>query len=243
MPIGTCALCRQPAVTIRDSHLLAAGFYRRVTGESGKPVLVNSRSIVETSERVKAHLLCDDCERRFKDWEDWVLAVCWRAPGDFPLLEVLAGAPTLSKEGYSDRGFDGRAVSAARIDDVARFGASVFWRAGARRWPQLDDDSQIRLGRYLEPLRRYLLGELPFPDGMALHVLLTGDPTDGTNHAIALPYQAGRTGFRLYRFEVPGISFALLVGRETPANNVRFCACRTASRSQAPASTTSGSRP
>lgn len=226
MPIGTCALCKSIGVEIRNSHLLAAAFYRRVRGSGGNPVLVTKRSTVETSEQVRAHLLCDVCEQRFKTREDWVISACWKGPDDFPLFESLAVAPTLSQEGESDRGYAGRAVPEARIDDVVYFAASVFWRAGARRWPQREYHSQIVLGPYLEPLRRFLIGAGAWPQRVTLHVMLSGDSSDRSNDAFALPYQAGREGYRLYRFEVPGISFVMLVGGAIPAEVLDFCTAR-----------------
>lgn len=40
MPTGSCALCLTVGVEIRDSHMLAAAFYRRVRGPSGNPMPV-----------------------------------------------------------------------------------------------------------------------------------------------------------------------------------------------------------
>jgi hypothetical protein len=49
------------------------------------------------------------------------------------------------------------------------FALSVFWRGSVHVWRGSSKKAPvIQLGEYEEPIRRYLLGETPFPAGIAV---------------------------------------------------------------------------
>jgi hypothetical protein len=226
MPIGTCRLCLTPGVELQDSHLMPGGVYTLVRGGDANPVLVTRTTAVETSRQAQAHLLCWDCEQRFSTrGEDWTISNAWHAPDHFPLHEGLSASKPFA--GDADvRIYLARDVPELKIEQVVYFGASVFWRAAVYRWTRTPGD-HIELGKYETPLRRYLLGEQRFPDGMALSIMLSSSKQATTNRIMSLPYLAGRAPYHKFRFDIPGIMFMLYVGRQIPLACLRTCTART----------------
>src|SRR6266851_5737539 len=65
----------------------------------------------------------------------------------------------------------GKKIPGVEIGKLAYFGASMFWRASVHDWRVgTDKSSRIALGLFEEKLRRYLLGEIAFPDGVVLFI-------------------------------------------------------------------------
>ena len=207
---------------------MPAAFYKILkAGGAAHPVLLTRTSIIETAEQVRAHFLCDSCEHRFnRRGEDWVIRTAGDRPSRFPFtrfcrprLDLALTRRTSGLPGSS------RAERQGGADCVFRR-QRVLARRG-RRWGSPPDDHHIDLGPYLEPLRRYLLDEQPFPDRMGLTVMLTAAPGDLTNLVMSLPYQASKHPFHMFRFDVPGIGFYLITGGGIPEENIRNCAVRT----------------
>src|SRR5262249_13183044 len=150
---------------LRDSHLMPAGVYTLVRAGDTNPMLVSRPIAIETSRRVRAHLLCSNCEQRFSTHgEDWTIRNAWHASDDFPLHERLSlSKPTA--ENADVRIYLARDVPELKIEQIVYFGASVFWRAAVRRWSRTPGD-YIDLGQYEPGLRQYLLGEQRFPEDM-----------------------------------------------------------------------------
>ena len=113
-----------------------------------------------------------------------------------------------------------------QIEQVVYFGASVFWRAAVHRWTRTPGD-YIELGKYEEPLRRFLLDEQRFPDDMVLSVMLSASKDEKTNRIMSLPWLAGGTPYHKFRFDIPGIMFMLYVGEQVPPECVRTCTAHT----------------
>ncbi|MGH9655612.1 MAG: hypothetical protein ACRD6B_19375 [Bryobacteraceae bacterium] len=103
------------------------------------------------------------------------------------------------------------------------FAASVFWRAAAHSWNQIDRRIQIALGPYEERLRRFLLGEEPFLDNAAL-LINVGDEARPNMSAI-YPYSDRVQGVWQHRFAIPGMAFWLHLGR-IPEALYTMCAVR-----------------
>jgi len=89
--IGPCHLCKV-VTTLQRSHVLPAGFYRRMLDHGAKnpnPVLLTHGSAVQSSKQVTAPILCGSCEQRFNQGgERWVLAHCFDGKGKFLLREA-----------------------------------------------------------------------------------------------------------------------------------------------------------
>jgi hypothetical protein len=226
MPIGICRLCLRPGVELQDSHLMPAGIYTLVRAGDANPMLVSRTTAIETSRQVRAHLLCSDCEQRFSTHgEDWTIRNAWHSPDDFPLHEGLSASKPIA-ENSDVRIYLARDVPELKIEQVVYFGASVFWRAAVRRWSRTPGD-YIELGKYEPPLRRYLLGEQRFPEDMVLTVMLSASKDVTTNRIMSLPWLAGRTPYHKFRFDIPGITFMLFVGKQIPPECIRTCTAHT----------------
>ena len=88
-----------------------------------------------------------------------------------------------------------------------------MWRASVSRV------GKVKLGPYEEPLRRFLLFEIPFPDQCIL-TLNAFDLDDAETAGISLHNQCPNTqkgeGYHLHEFVVCGMIFRLFVGRLPP---------------------------
>jgi hypothetical protein len=144
---------------------------------------------------------------------------CYRGPFHFKFKEVL------EKHGPSEQ-LDHISVFWARnmveldLDKVIYFASSVFWRDGARTWRRNRKAIHIDLGKYLEPLRLFLLEEAPFPQHMLLQMWVTCwsvGAEESRLSAICHPPDSGRSdGQRCHKFGMLGFSFRLMVGNNIP---------------------------
>jgi hypothetical protein len=222
MPIGRCRLCLTQDVQLRDSHFMSAGFYKLARDESRSnpnPVLINEDVSLLSSEQATAYLLCGKCEERFNGGgETWVLKNCWHSEVDFPLrFNLLA----ISVSPLSTPGF--RIFESARSEaiDAARltyFGASIFWRASVHDWVLMRrHPKRLELGPYEEPLRLFLLELAGFPGDVFMIISVTSAMDRMRNMLMTFPFLKSRQPeFRQYRFTIPGITFQLFVGKNTP---------------------------
>ena len=213
----TCQLCQRQR-PLQDSHLLPASLYEIIRKHSGAPVAIHDGVAVQTSQQIRAHLLCADCEQALnKGGESWVLRNCYRGNGVFPLARLLRdeftqGRP-LSRDMYTLC-----PTTAVRVERLAYFGVSVFWRAAVHSWTWLHGGTPVRLslGPYAERFRRFLLGEQPFPHGVCLFVLLNKDITDATS-ALYAPQELERGDtYRHYQLLIPGLFFQVILGAKIP---------------------------
>ena len=212
-PFGACRLCLRER-ELRESHFMPAALYpwRR------KPQFAMGDGTPLAPTEFTAHLLCADCEHRFnRNGENEVLR--WLAPkakaGTSPLQTKLKEVKPL----FVDPPPSGTCyqASALQIDaeKFAYFGLSLLWRAAAHSWPFSPDKFSMKLdlGEHLEPLRRYLLGETPFPDDT--HVLLTVC-TDTKSQKYWAPPQPGEPP-GMFVVPVLGMAYRFWLGRVIPS--------------------------
>jgi hypothetical protein len=230
--LGQCRLCKAEAVALRDSHLMPAAVYRVLRNAHFRkpdPFLLTTQSGHRTSTQIKQLLLCADCEKDLdQGGENWVMARCWRGEGKFVIQEVLAHCePLHDSDGIKI--YAGANIPELNMDRLVYFGASVFWRAAAAHWRLPRETLHIELGPYLEPLRRYLRRELPFPDDMVLHI---GVAARKTMLDVTLLPKSSRTksGVHRHRFIIPGLTFTLLVGAGIDDGMRQLCAAQSANR-------------
>ena len=98
---------------------------------------------------------------------------------------------------------------------VIHFAMTIFWKASVRDWGTKGKTIYIDLGDYAEPLRQFVLGTGPFPKGMYLAVTIL--PPTVPLLGMLMPIRTGQKDFHRYKFYVPGVEFALKVGRQVPA--------------------------
>jgi len=233
MPLGQCGLCQEQR-DLRLSHLLPAGVYAilrsgMTVGEH--PVHITPRASFFSDFEVRERLLGDECEGRFqREGEDWTLENCWRSATEFRLRDALRSVQAVENEpGYYI--FDATKAPGVEMRKLVYFGASVFWRAAARRW-RTDKRSPRRLmfGRYEERLREFLLAAdgRTLPEGVALLIGVSVAREERYNRVAEHPTPGSRTkGFDQYRFSIPGLTFLLYVGEQLPPVATSHCASRT----------------
>lgn len=229
---GQCRLCLEIA-ELRNSHLLPKAAYRHM--RRGKSRGINQVMFADQSVRlgdhqVTASLLCDSCEQRFREHgEDWVMANCYRGPGEFRFQEILERHEPL-RTVEENRIWAGKGILGLDMDAVIYFACSVFWRAGTYKWSRGRmrlSPVHIELGRYLEPLRLFLLDKATFPSDMALFVRISSWPRNGKYGPLSggmnLPESGRVEGLRAHVFSVPGITFHMLVGKQISHGLYDFC--------------------
>jgi len=221
MPRGICKLCLIEK-DLRDSHYMPAAIFKQLrmpTFKNPNPVLITPDVTCTTSRQVKDYVLCSDCEQRFsKQGEAWVLANMAR-PGGFALqASLLAAGPLERNNDFAV--FSGAAIPSINMDALAYFGMSIFWRAGAHRWPWEGEFVNLELGPYLEPIRLFLLDQGSFPDQMVLAARISG--LKKVLELTQLPQARNRQGYHLHSFTIPGLAFSLGVGSRLPSNSLRI---------------------
>ena len=74
--VGTCKLCGESGVVLRDSHLLPKAGYRLLTKsqDGDAPIVMNSKVAIAKDEQVRGHVFCATCEDLLnKNGEAWTL--------------------------------------------------------------------------------------------------------------------------------------------------------------------------
>jgi hypothetical protein len=190
------------------------------------PILATPLETGPRQEQVVADFLCLECEDRFNQHgEKWVLENGYRLNAPSKLHAMLSGASPLPNHagGTVHAGAEIPGLDTRRL---AYFGASVFWRASATAWQHTGRNVPlIDLGPYRERLRRYLLGDGEFPDDVVLWVAVCRAPLPPP----VMSFPSGgrnREGIHFYTFDIPGLSFALHVGKQIPMRSRELCTVR-----------------
>ena len=220
-----CALCLRPGKLV-VSYLLPAALYRALSGSNGEPVTVSEATALQTSKQVCRHLLCLECEQRFNFFgENYVLKNYFNGSTFCFRDQILSHAPRLSSPDC--KVFDVRSVQ-LNAEMIVYFASSIFWRASVTPWKVTRDTLFSNLGNeYEEKLRLFLLGLSPFPKECSLYVLVTDDPAP--KQISIFPKREKHPWGFMHRFYIPGMTFALNVGKALPRSNRQFCLKRTSS--------------
>lgn len=191
-----------------------------------KPEYLTPLGIIPTSREseLKDYLLCAACERLFNEngESEALRAIAPKAPG-FPLLEKLRNTPAIASGG----GLTDYSTAAIGVDGshLAYFALSLAWRASVHAWPSPLGEAMppCDLGSFEEPLRRFLLAEAPFPDDVAVVVIVCTDPT---SRPIWNPPAFGEEGAGCWKFHVliRGVFFVVWLGN-IPALTREACCC------------------
>ena len=200
---------------------MAAAVYRLVGG-GDNPIQVSRTTAVETSRQVQSPLLCSSCEQRFNSrGEAWTARYCWRLPNSFLLHDVLSAGKPIAEDAET-RVYRAKDFPDLHVEKFVYFALSTFWRAAVHKWTA-DPNDLIDIGEHEPSLRRYLLDEGPLPTDIALAMMVSWSKADDMNQMMTLPYFAGPDPVRKYKFDIPGISFTLMLGPGLPGEIVRTC--------------------
>lgn len=224
--IGTCKLCLTERVRLVESHLMPAGFFRRLLSEQKNPhpLLFTAKGSRSSSEQITDNVLCEQCEARFGTrGEDYALRMAATKNG-FPLLkELLVNASRTDSEFQKSTIMDSPTV---KRDHLVYFALSVFWRAAVHEWPdshRTGRTAKLQLGDgNTEMLRRFLLGETAISPTMNLLLFVL---TDRLSQAtLNMPTRTSREDFRWgYGFLACGYLFYLFLGKNLDPAARRTC--------------------
>jgi len=219
MKKGICKLCLLEKDLCLSHYMPRATYkYNRASGlKTPHPVMLTGGKPKQGTAQVKDYVLCQACENRFRvNGETWVLANIPHDYGNrFPLHEAVKAARPAIEEpgraliaGKTTKGFD--------TDKLIYFGASIFWRGAAHRWPPIDghEIEVLHLGEYQEQFRLFLLGRLSFPSDVSLTVMLW--PFEKVAVAASLPRRSPWDKWERYWFYLNGLGFVVDIGRTVP---------------------------
>lgn len=210
MPI--CGLCRNDK-ELKDSHLIPKSLYKALRNAYEGDDLVFTDHDENTSRytdfQVKSIFLCEDCEEKLNKYgENIVSPECHKGEHKFELLsKVKQSTPVF--EIKNEKWINPYKEKKYYPEEYLYFAASVFWRASA--WPNDKHSCQNSLGsKYQELFRRYLLGEIGFPENAYLAVYIDNSPE--IIPLVSFPTVSNKNGYHHHIFYIPGIKFSLLVG-------------------------------
>ncbi len=220
MSVGLCKLCLKER-DLQESHFMPRALY-----PTKKKIYFATRSAAgKDPNQVKKYLLCLGCETRFnQNGESDVLRwVGPKAKKGFPLLDKLRETPP--RENSSDLTVHSASDLSVDTDKFAYFALSVVWRAAITQWllPDQTITSILDLDTHEEPIRKFLIGEAPFPSDIFVILVVC------TDHFSRERWMAPASGddHRIYSFTTMGVIFRILVGNDTPERfRLSLCCCR-----------------
>jgi hypothetical protein len=218
---GQCPLCLQQS-ELEKSHYLGRALHL-LSQENGEAVLMTPERVQITTRQLWAHLLCPACEDILGANESY--AHQWINRKDrFRLLERMNLAMPMGRT-LNGLEFSGTDIGVS-TERLAHFALGIFWRASAHTWRTLGlQTTSIDLGAFAEPIRLYLRGEGPFPDGI---VLLTTVCTDyGSQGLVFAPSPMKGGVYPAFSAMVRGIKFTLVTG-DVPEEIRQACCVRSA---------------
>lgn len=208
--IGNCKLCLADGVELLVSHFVSRKLYR-----SGKKRL-EFINLIESGfdpAELKAPLLCRDCEARFSiNGEHEVLkhVAPKRVLKSLPLSDLMRVGLARDNDSSAPR-FNAHDFK-VNTEKFAYFALSIVWRRTIHEWSPAFP--RWELGQFAEDMRRYLLGQTPFPADMAVIVIVCNDTT--SRRTWTVPNQFVEAGCFNFAFDVRGIRFRVMMGHLPP---------------------------
>jgi len=229
MPTGQCALCLKQRPIIK-SHFIAAGFQRRLRtpGVKDQRPVAMTATITKLNDRpVQEQLLCYHCDQRLARYgENWMMKNAFDGK-TFPLLEKVRLAIPISAYSFPDAlAYSGDWLG-IDTEKLAYFALSMLWRAAVREWRiSRTETLSVEISEFRkEAMRRYLLGETPFPTAFAVMATVCTDRMSQGN--IFAPCEVLGGAWRpAYGLLVLGIYFRIFIGANLP-RAVRYKCCVT----------------
>jgi hypothetical protein len=176
---------------------------------------------MHSSREVQDYLLCSECDNLLnQNGESWLIPKLARQDGPFLLLDILEKLPPIEKKGESVA-FVAADNPEIDIEKLTHFALGVFWKASVHSWSGTKKESLIDLGPYSDKLRRFLIQAGPYPDHVALVVMVP--PRNKQLVAIAQPYRGRTKAFHNFIVYIPGVEFILCVGKGISAEAKMCC--------------------
>ena len=214
--MAKCALCREEAI-LRNSHLLPSSAFRVIAFDenevNSKPTKVDfaKGTAVETNEQLIQKLLCGECEDRFSKYGEKIVGALWATKFEFPLLNKVMELEVIGEDG-DFQVYDSRRLPEREREALYYFALSIVWRSYVWDWTRIRQEvKRAPLGeKYAEIFRQFLLGG-DRPENTYLYALVYTDSV-AVRH-LSLPTPTKEVGYTLHKFDVPGITFFLMVGK------------------------------
>jgi hypothetical protein len=220
MERGKCLLCLKEA-NLLDSHFIPKGVYRRMRNE-GDPIVMSPNLIVGTSHQIRDYAFCAKCEHMFNvNGENYALSMVFQGEGkQFPLLEALKLAKVIPSVGVQT--FSGAEVG-IDTDKLAHFALGMLWKAGTKEWRTIaGQTTSVKVPTHMETMRRYLLGEIPFPDDIT--VVITACFDRASQYQTFSPTSQSNGLHNKFQFLVLGVYFRIQLG-VPPGSSMRLICC------------------
>jgi hypothetical protein len=150
------------------------------------------------------------------------MANCFQADGSFPLREKLMATDRFWAYQPSDRVYSTAGVPGISRGKIVYFASSVFWRAAVHEWRLRGEIVSAGLGLYEDALRRFLMGEAPFPSETCV-LLVRVSAVVRLLQMATFPTVENMGGFRQHRFIMLGMDFRLAVGKRIPDHYRELC--------------------
>ncbi len=227
MKRGICGLCRFDRDLVL-SHLIPAALFDYLRTEHMSPVRIGDGIVLPTDRQPQDHLLCSACEDVLnKGGESWVVTKLATTAHSFPLYDLLTSQPAAADDG-DDAVYFTANNPLFKSDALTHFAIGIFWKASVHSWKRNNAEPMIELGPFGDELRRWLLGEIDFPNRICLVVELSKP----TRALITLnpPFEKCREGWRTFFMHLLGVSFTLEVGSRIDPEAKKFCFCQNAAR-------------
>ena len=182
------------------------------------PVLMSKSVSSQKSFQMRRPLLCSKCERRFSDGGESYVVPLLHQRKKFSLLDRLKLAqpffwsPNHNAYICKDVGFDPQ--------KIGYFGLSILWRAAVCRWQTFDNDTTgVAVDpKYVESMRRYLVGETGFPTNIAVTATVATDYL--SQHSCFVPYAIPDNPMHtVYALLVKGLVLPVHHGRQPASGN------------------------
>ncbi len=220
--LASCRLCLRER-ELCESHFMPAALYPKT-----KTITYATQDTggVAPSE-VKDYLLCRECEGRFnQQGESEVLRQL--APGGtnrpLPLLALVDGVLSLTTLNRGLTVYSGPSVGLA-TEPFAYFALSLAWRSAVHRWtlPNGNTSTPCDLGPHQESIRRFLLGEAPFPSDIAVVMSVCTDK--GSREVWIAPGDGVREedGCSVVRMQMLGVILIVYLGATIPFHIRQLC--------------------
>lgn len=224
---GDCKLCHAVNVPLLDGHIIPKWAYRRARGAAlpglaPDPVLIKGGVARQTSSQITEYLMCQSCEQRLGRDEDYVKRLAHQDDGTLGVMGLVDPATAVRPRG-NPIGTYVRAFPIKHLDclAVARFAASVFWRAHVAKRARIS--SLFLWNPQAEALRLFVLGEKPLPERLCLIMwaIAEGEELDTVHsRTLATPSTAKKGTDSQHQFIVAGLMFTLTTGARSGGSSL-----------------------
>ena len=220
-----CGLCRQIKI-LQNSHLIPQGVYslasKAFSEQPGLLSVASHHGYHNLPKQITKYFLCDDCEAIFdKKGENIVIKEFCKIKDDTATFTLLNKLNSLPGQFTSDKStecyfFDNNDL--ININAYTHFALGIIWKMSATRWKEKPFCAYYNIlgDHYEEQIRQYLLTENPiFLNN--IYIICLVDNKAKSYPWILLPRgHKGRHYAHIYTFIVPGIKFAVYIGKNPP---------------------------